>query len=241
MWPDFEHLLSHSWSTFLAGQGTTSSGFLSPYLVALGSGIIVALAIFLLHGRQAMREHWKKNVLIVLCAAIGGNIIVYGPLFGWSVIKTIYQDQVSLVSANTTLQKENAALRSSLASLQAQQPKSPREQPEAPNSLRRRIKRLANDIEAFLNVEQEKQRQFMLTRGGDPNALREFQIESQARFVSQGLKERTVQIAHELEAKGLPLGLGLQYVSQNGYFGLDIEHLRDLAYRVDKDGDVISF
>ena len=38
-----------------------------------------------------------------------------------------------------------------------------------------------------------------------------------------------------------PIGLGLQYVSQNGYFGLDIEHLCDLAYRLDGTGNLVSF
>lgn len=134
------------------------------------------------------------------------------------------------------LREDNTALRSALAS----QPKPPTpEQPEAPNSLRRRVKGLANDTEAFLKEEQEKQRQFIQTHGGG-DALREFQIESQARFVSIGLQDRTVQIAHELEAKGLPIG-SLQYASQNGYIGLDLEHLRDLAYRLDKDGNVINF
>jgi hypothetical protein len=151
----------------------------------------------------------------------------------YRVYQTVQED-------SATLRDDNAALRSALGSLQAQQPKPlPPEQPEAPNSLRRRVKGLANDTEAFLKEEQEKQRQFIQTHGGG-DALREYYIESQARFVSRGLQDRTVQIAHELEAKGLPIG-SLQYASQNGYIGIDLEHLRDLAYRLDKDGNVINF
>lgn len=236
MWPDFEHLLSHSWSSFLAGQGTSASGFLAPYLVALTSGIIVTLAILHYHGMQAMIEHWKRNAVLVLCAALGGNLIVYVPLFGWNIVKTVYQDHVSLVGANAALQNENTDLHGKIQ----QQP--PPEQPEAPNSLRRQVKGLANDIEAFLKQEQGKQRQFIETHGGG-DAMRDYYIESQARFVSKGLQDRTVQIVHVLEAKGLPIG-GLQYVSQNGYVGFgesELEHLRDLAYRLDKDGNVINF
>jgi len=114
-------------------------------------------------------------------------------------------------------------------------------QPESPNSLRRRTIRLADEIEAFVNKEQAKQVQFMQEHGNDQKAMRDFYIESQGKFVSTGLQARAIEIVQELEAKGLPVGLGLKYVSQNGYVGLDLEHLKDLAYRLDGSDNLIAF
>jgi hypothetical protein len=113
--------------------------------------------------------------------------------------------------------------------------------PESPSSLRRRTIRLADEIEAFVTKEQAEQAQFMQEHGNDQKAMRDFQIESQSRFVSTGLQSRAIEIVQELEGKGLPVGLGLKYVSQNGYFGLDLEHLRDLAYRLDGSDNLVAF
>jgi len=113
--------------------------------------------------------------------------------------------------------------------------------PESPNSLRRRTLHLADELEAFVEKEQAKQAEFMREYGNEQKALQNFQIESQARFVSSGLQARAVETVQQLEARGLPLGLGLKYISQNGYFGLDVEHLRDLAYRLDGGNNLVTF
>jgi hypothetical protein len=136
-----------------------------------------------------------------------------------------------LSQGKKTVEAENAVLNQKLSASSI---------PEPRDSLRRRTLRLANDIEAFESIENEKQQEYMQAHNGEPNAANHYASEHEARFVSSGLKERAVATIKELEGKGLPMGF-LQYVSQNGDIGLDLEHLRDLAYRLNGDDTLERF
>jgi hypothetical protein len=47
-----------------------------------------------------MKEHWKKDVALVLLAALGGVILWYGLIFSWTVVKVVYQDHIRIVAEN---------------------------------------------------------------------------------------------------------------------------------------------
>jgi len=105
VWLHLLNLIRNSWHLFLAGQGTTGLGFLSPFAVAVLSGVIVAVVIWKRSGLPAMKGHWKKNVAHVLLGAIGGVILWYGTIFSWIVVKVIYQDHMDLIAENQRLRE----------------------------------------------------------------------------------------------------------------------------------------
>ncbi len=120
---------------------------------------------------------------------------------------------------------------------------------ESKGSLRRRTVHLADELEAFLN-ERVIGRQQLITQlpSGTPEQdsarerkLREFDIETQNLYVTRGLKEKTGQIVRELKAKGIKVGM-VEYLAQNAvYSGFEIEHMRDLAYRLDANDNLVRF
>jgi hypothetical protein len=61
---------------FLSGHGTTALRFVSPAVISLLSGGIVSGVILYSGGWQAMRQHWRKDAVIVLLA---DEQNVYGP------------------------------------------------------------------------------------------------------------------------------------------------------------------
>jgi hypothetical protein len=108
---------------------------------------------------------------------------------------------------------------------------------ERSDSLRRRVMRLADEVESF---EIELMRD---TPPNTPEGLREFNIKNQSLYVKNGLKDRTLAILQELRAKGLNIGLldapGAAPVRPLQDF--ELEELRSLAYHLDADGNVVRF
>jgi len=111
MWHHFTNLLWRSWHLFLSGQGTTGLGFISASAVAAISGLIAALIILVSHGKDALKQHVKQNVVIVAVAALAGNFVWYGAILGWDVIRTVYDDHQELVEANRGLARDIEELR----------------------------------------------------------------------------------------------------------------------------------
>lgn len=114
---------------------------------------------------------------------------------------------------------------------------------ESQDSLRRRTLRLADKLEAFEKERSYQRMQVSTSRdeaGRAPSLLR-FDSETESLYVSRGLKEEANGILQELKAKGLSLG-SAEYIPQNGqYAGAELEHLRDLAYRLDANGNLVHF
>jgi hypothetical protein len=100
MWTHFVNLLGKSWHLFLVGQGTTALGFWSPYSIGGLSALVAGVAVLALRGIEAMKQHWKQTLGIVFGAAVAANLIWYGPIFGWDLIKTVYGDHQFLVASN---------------------------------------------------------------------------------------------------------------------------------------------
>ena len=50
-----------------------------------------------------MRAHWKENAALTTVVTLAVMIVFYGPIFGWNVIKTVYNDHQDLVTANRSM------------------------------------------------------------------------------------------------------------------------------------------
>lgn len=123
--------------------------------------------------------------------------------------------------------------------------------PEPQNSLRRRTVRLADEIEGFY-AERNFKRQLLLqslpaqteeqetTR---KKRLMDFDVETESEYVKTGLKARTIGIIQQLKAKGLNIGyLDAPGAAQSRLLmPEEIERLRSLAFRLDANGNRVSF
>jgi hypothetical protein len=107
MWPHCVSLLYRSWESFLHAMGTTGLGFFTPVLVFITTVVLTLTIIGLRQGKAAMKAHWKQTAALTTCATLAVMVIVYGPIFSWNFIKTIYDDHAGLVSANAQLAAVN--------------------------------------------------------------------------------------------------------------------------------------
>jgi hypothetical protein len=103
MWVHFVHLLSQSWSSFIAALGSSTLGFLSPFLVAISSVVIFGAVAYRRSGWAALMDHFKQTMGIAAAVALGAEIIIYAPIFFWNVTKTVYLDHAGLVAAKKML------------------------------------------------------------------------------------------------------------------------------------------
>jgi hypothetical protein len=139
MWPHFSNLIHRSWQLFLTGQGTTNLGFISVYTIPFYSAIIAGFFILVLRGKSEMIAHGKRSVGLLFGAAVMGNVLWFGPILSWELIKTTYNDHAQLVErvgrmnservglqqSNQALEQENAQLKSQLAQQQTKHPGGP--------------------------------------------------------------------------------------------------------------------
>ena len=110
MWPHFVSLLSRSWASFLHAMGTTGLGFFTPVLVFALTVILTLVVIFLRDGKEKMKEHWQETAAIASIATVAVMLIVYGPIFAWNIVKTVYVDHQDLVNKDKELLAKNSTL-----------------------------------------------------------------------------------------------------------------------------------
>lgn len=98
MWPHFIGLLLRALHNFLGLLGTTALGWAAPLL---DSFLSIGFALYFIlrrEGREAMLSHWRQNAAVTLKVVIMVTLVIYLPLFGYSVIRTVYDDHESLVT-----------------------------------------------------------------------------------------------------------------------------------------------
>jgi len=224
----------------------------SPKLIGLCvlGAIVTALLVFVIRGKKAFAEHLIANIAI----AFGGAILTWLLVF---IAVLVHLPAKMLTEANDNLTKVIEEKQQFSVKINEQEEQLRKDESgvgststphsmmrEPKSSLRRRTLQLVNDLEAFQKERNYKRMQVPTTRdaSGKAQDLLHFDSETLSLFVSSGLKERTNGILLELQAKGLPLGM-LQYIIQNGplYSDNELEHLRDLAYRLDAYGNLVRF
>jgi hypothetical protein len=111
MWHHLISLLSQSGQSFLAALGTTGLGWWVQGIIWFAATEIVTyLVIWGMRGKIAMKTHAAENFRIGFYIWLIVMVCVYGPIFGWKVVKTVYNDHIELVSANEKLVAENGTL-----------------------------------------------------------------------------------------------------------------------------------
>src|ERR1700728_4555833 len=110
----FVNFLRSCLHTFTAAIGTNPLGFtlmVSDSLLTIGWGLF---RILRREGKAAMRQHWRQTAVTALQTLLLVTVILYGPVAIYSVIRTVYDDHLSLVARNDNLAAENTRLRVAL-------------------------------------------------------------------------------------------------------------------------------
>jgi hypothetical protein len=108
------NLLSASWRLFLHWMGTTGLGFFTPILVFVLSIVITLLVIAANRGKDAMRQHWKETAALSVGVTLAVMLLIYGPIFVYSLVVNVYTDHQALVDRVKTLRQERDAAVSKL-------------------------------------------------------------------------------------------------------------------------------
>ncbi|HMF75372.1 MAG TPA: hypothetical protein VK604_06880 [Bryobacteraceae bacterium] len=106
----FFKLLSRSWDSFAEAEGSSTLGLVSNWIYTLLVFGITLLIIWSSHGWKAVMQHWQKEIVTALRVAIVVSLLVYGPVFVWQAIKTVFNDHAQLIAANAKLRLVNSAL-----------------------------------------------------------------------------------------------------------------------------------
>jgi hypothetical protein len=91
-------------------MGTTGLGFFTPFVVFMLT--VGATLVFILwaQGKDAMRLHWRQTAAVTSAVTLSVMLVVYGPIFLWNVVKTVYGDHGNLVLQNSGLKEQNDKL-----------------------------------------------------------------------------------------------------------------------------------
>ncbi len=194
-----------------------------------------------------MISHWEKTLTLVGLVAVVANVVWFGGLFSWNIVKAIYNDHIGLVNTNQGLLSENEALREREKLI-------PAPYTEPASSLRRRIVRLAGDLQSY-DDERAIKRNAIGPFGiasGVPNYQavqqqnrQQFDAETLVEYRNRGLRDRTIGILKELKAKGIDLNHLDDTASTRPLQNFEppemrkeLTELRGFAYRLDEKGEL---
>lgn len=111
MWPHFANLLLRSWQALVAGLGTTT--------LAICFGVAGFVFVLLLNLTNKLRRdgwkweitvsHFSQNLRDSLLPTTIGTLFLWVALFGWFVVKTVYDDHHDSTARwrNVVIEKNN--------------------------------------------------------------------------------------------------------------------------------------
>jgi hypothetical protein len=99
MWSHFVSLLRQSGQSFLAALGTTGLGWWVQGIIWFAATEFATYGvIWVIRGKAAMKAHLAENFRIGFYVWLIVMVCIYGPIFGWHVVKAVYEDHETLIS-----------------------------------------------------------------------------------------------------------------------------------------------
>jgi hypothetical protein len=242
MWPHFLNLLSRSWQRFLAGQGTTGLGFVSPYTVPVISAVCAGALLLLVRGKAAMIAHWRQNLGIVALAAAVANLLWYGPLIGRALVQVVYDDHASLVEQNQTLETQVHMVTAELQKLELENSDLKQKVP-AETSLKSRALQTADDLDRFFAKRSKNEPSCVQTSSMTAEEQRaiiqpcaKYNLETQNEYAK--FAPTIMSMVQEFKAKGISVQ-DIENCAPLGFCGIPIStQLRAFAARLDAKDNV---
>lgn len=112
-------LLQKSWASFTASISSNTLGFIMSTLIL---PVLAFAATFvgsiIVEDKGELRKAFIKSLIAGLFAGVAMTCL-WGTLFAWSLIKTVYDNHGSLLRSANTLQKQNDALNIKIGDLSA--------------------------------------------------------------------------------------------------------------------------
>jgi hypothetical protein len=108
------NLLKDSWTSLVGALGTTTLAILVAIITFV---FVLALHIAFQRRRQGWKElkgNFNRNIKNALVPTIGANLIIWGILFGFFLVKAVYHDHQLLVAKAASLRAENENLRTDI-------------------------------------------------------------------------------------------------------------------------------
>src|SRR5450432_345165 len=100
----FVNLFCRAFHAMVSSQGQTTLGWLTPYILGLlAFGVAVLLQ---LRSKEKLVTHIRGKITLALGAAVIANVVFYGFLWSWNVVRLIYEDHTYFVTNNEQL-KDN--------------------------------------------------------------------------------------------------------------------------------------
>lgn len=101
--PHFYNLLQRAWIAFEEVEGGKTAGIISTWLdpfliIAISLGVI-----WHVRGWSALMDRAREEIITALRVTVVVCLVLYGPVFVWQFVKTVYVDHQGLVVDNTTL------------------------------------------------------------------------------------------------------------------------------------------
>lgn len=97
-------LLGRTWQAFVGAFGNTTLGFVVPVIVIPVVGLVLVFLVTLIReGRAGVKTHLGKTFTLAAIVAICGEALVYGSIFGYWLLRTVYQYHQELASAATAI------------------------------------------------------------------------------------------------------------------------------------------
>jgi hypothetical protein len=165
-------LFERAWSGFTASLGNTTLGFVAPFLVPVVGFTLVIGVVLYREGAQAVGDHIRKTLRAAFFVGIAGELFVYGPIFSWQAIHTVYLDHMQLARArdsyrevNLDYAKQIENLKKERASLLPERSAGPPSQPQKDGlaelaarklSLKKRLVALSREVADFNEEWQRK-------------------------------------------------------------------------------------
>jgi hypothetical protein len=107
MWPHFVNLLHQSSQNFLAGLSATAlSWWVQGIVWFFATETATYAVIWAKRGKDAMKAHVAENFKIGFYVWLVVMVCVYGPIFGWYLVKAVYDDHQALAATVTRLANE---------------------------------------------------------------------------------------------------------------------------------------
>lgn len=111
MWHHFVNLLCESGDGFLTALGATGLGWWVQGIIwFVATEGATYLVIWLVRGREAMNAHRAENFRIGFYVWLVVMVCVYSPIFGWHIVRAVYDDHQYLVKLNQSLTKPSPQL-----------------------------------------------------------------------------------------------------------------------------------
>jgi hypothetical protein len=108
MLPHLINLLARSWDLFLHAIGTTGLGWwVQGIILFFATEIVTYLVVWKMRGKDAMKARAAENFKIGLYVWAIVVVCVYGPIFSWDVVRTVYGDHQLLVIQNQQLREQS--------------------------------------------------------------------------------------------------------------------------------------